>query len=83
MKVVSVKVDDQTKAKMKKMKDVNWSEVIRRAIAERIELEESLQNKIDRRRAMRASEEMEKLRHKTSGIWNGVEEIRKWREARH
>ena len=83
MKVVSVKVDDYTKAKMEKLREVNWSEVIRRAIMERIELEESLHTEIDKRRAIHASEEMEKIRQKTSGKWSGVEEIRKWRELRH
>nr|BAJ49189.1 conserved hypothetical protein [Candidatus Caldarchaeum subterraneum] len=32
MKVVNVKVDDYTKAKMGKLREVNWSEVIRRAL---------------------------------------------------
>lgn len=82
MKVVSVKVDDNIKAKMEKFKDVNWSEVIRKAIIERIEFEESLRTEIDKRRAHHASEQMEKLREKTTGKWNGVEEIRKWRELR-
>jgi len=82
MKVVSVKVDDETKAKMDLYKDINWSEVVREAIEGRIEIEEMLRRRIDRARALKASEDMDRLRSKTSGKWSGVEEIRKWREAR-
>ena len=82
LKVVSVKVDEETKAKMDTLKDINWSEVIRRIVKERVETEERLRRKIDRARALRASEDMERLRAKTSGRWSGVEEIRRWREAR-
>lgn len=82
MKVVSVRVDEETKAKMDLYKDVNWSEVIRRAIKARVEVEERLHSRIDRARALKASEDMERLRAKTSGKWSGVEEIRKWREER-
>lgn len=82
MRVVSVRVDEETKAKMDLYKDVNWSEVIRRAIKARVEVEERLRSRIDRARALKASEDMERLRAKTSGKWSGVEEIRKWREER-
>jgi len=82
MKVVSVRVDEETKAKMDLYKDVNWSEVIRRAIKARIEVEERLRRRIDRAKALKASEDMERLRAKTSGKWSGAEEIRKWREKR-
>jgi len=82
MTVVSVRVDDETKRKMDSYKDVNWSEVIRRAIRARVEVEKRLRRQIDRARALRASEDMERLRAKTSGKWSGVEEIRRWREER-
>ena len=82
LRVVSFKVDEETKAKMDALKDVNWSEVIRRAVKEKVETEERLRQKIDRARALRASEDMERLRSKTSGRWSGVEEIRRWRVAR-
>lgn len=82
MKVVSLRVDEKTKARMDLYKDVNWSEVLRRAIQSRVEVEARLRAKIDRARAMRAAEDMERLRAKTSGKWSGTEEIRRWREAR-
>ena len=80
--VVSVRVNEETKAKMDALRDISWSEIIRRAIEGRIETEERLRKQIDGARALRASEDMERLRAKTSGRWSGVEEIRRWREAR-
>lgn len=82
MKVVSVRVDEKTKAQMDLYRDVNWSEVVRRAIQNRVEVEARLRGKMDRARALRAAEDMERLRAKTSGKWSGVEEIRRWRETR-
>jgi len=82
VKVVSVRVDEKTKAQMDLYRDVNWSEVVRRAIQNRVEVEARLRGKMDRARALRAAEDMERLRAKTSGKWSGVEEIRRWRETR-
>ncbi|MFQ6074597.1 MAG: hypothetical protein ACE5Z5_00485 [Candidatus Bathyarchaeia archaeon] len=41
-----------------------------------------MRSRIDRARALRASQDMERLRAKTSGKWSGVGEIRRWRETR-
>ena len=77
-----MRVDEETKKKMERLKHVNWSNVIREAIRRRIELEEAMLRGIDRVRAMRASEDMKRLRTKTTGRWSGVEEVRRWRELR-
>lgn len=82
MKVVSVKVDDETKKKMESFPDINWSEVVRKSIRRRLEMEEALRKGIDRKRALKAAMSMDKLRKRTSGRWSGAEEIRKWRERR-
>ena len=83
MKVVSFKVDPELKKKMQKFKDINWSEVLRKAVEERVKIEEELRShEFDRALAMKASAEIDNLRRKTSGTWNGAEEIRKWREIR-
>jgi len=82
LKVVRLRVDEKTKAQMDLYKDVDWSEVLRRAIQSTVEVEARLRAKIDRARAVRAAEDMERLRAKTSGKWSGTEEIRRWREAR-
>ncbi|MFQ6128580.1 MAG: VapB-type antitoxin [Thermoplasmata archaeon] len=82
MKVVSVKVDEETKKKMESFPDINWSEVIRRSISRRLETEEALRKGIDRKRALRAAMSMDRLRKRSSGQWSGSEEIRKWRQRR-
>lgn len=61
---------------------VKWVNVIREAIKRRIEVEEMMRGEIDRARALKASEDIERLRSKSTGRWSGVEEIRKWRELR-
>lgn len=82
MKVVSIRVDDRVKALMETYDDVNWSEVIRRSIRERLELEESLRRGIDRRRATKAAHGMDTVRRQMSGDWSGAQEVRKWRDLR-
>ena len=39
--------------------------------------------KIDLPLAIKASAEIDKLREKSSGTWNGAEEIQKWRKVRN
>ena len=41
MSVITVRIDRETKRRMKQMKEVNWSEVVRRAIRERMNQEDS------------------------------------------
>lgn len=81
MEVVSVKVDRAVKDKMKKLPNVNWSEIIRRALAEKIREEESKARTADRQSLLEASRMTDRIR-KSSGRWNSTEEIRKWRQAR-
>ena len=57
---------------MERLKHVNRSNVIRKVMLKGI----------DRVRAMRISEDMKRLRAKTTGRWSGVEEVRRWRELR-
>jgi hypothetical protein len=82
--LITVRIDDRLKDKMKRMRHVNWSEVIRAAIAERISLEESAmkRNSIDLDLLERAMTDQDRLRDRTSGTWSGSEEIQKWRELR-
>jgi len=64
---------------MEKYSYINWSEVIRRAIAEVIEKEESKRKEKDYERIKRAALRTRKLVRRIEG-WSSVEEIRKWRE---
>ena len=82
MKVVSVRVDERTKAMMESFSDINWSEVVRERIQERLRIEERLRRGIDRRRAIKAAAGMDAIREKMSGRWNGAREVRKWRDLR-
>jgi hypothetical protein len=82
MKVVSVKVDDRTKEIMESFPEINWSEVIRRKIQERIEMEERMRLGIDRKRATKAAAGIDEIRRHMSGRWEGAKEVRKWRDLR-
>ena len=83
MNGVSFKVDSKLKKKMQQYKDINWSEILREVVKKRIKIEEELRNhEIDLALAIKASAEIDKLRKKSDGTWNGAEEIRKWREIR-
>lgn len=85
MEVISAKIDKRTKEKMKRFSDVNWSEVIRKAIASRIREEElrSRINPVDKDELARAGRMTDTIRakHAAEG-WSSVEEIRKWRDTR-
>jgi len=78
MAVVTVRVDDDLKRKMEELNHVNWSEVIRRAILERVE-EEDLWRRVDRKRLVQAASLNDALRRRIEG-WDSVAEIRRWRE---
>ncbi len=68
---VTVSVPEELKYQMKRLKHINWSEVARRAFEETARQEEML----------KAAETIKKLRMESSAEWNGVKEIRKWRDA--
>jgi hypothetical protein len=75
--VVSSRVDEETRRKMKRLRHVNWSEVMRQAIIKKIEEETRRDpdpNEIDE--AIRLMDEVRRPR----GDFDGSEEIRKWRD---
>jgi len=81
--MVTVRLDKKLKAKMRRARHVNWSEVIRNAITQRIELEEAqASRRINMSRLRKAIADQDRLRGKTKGTCSGAEEIRKWRELR-
>ena len=83
MEVVSIKVDSSTKKRMARMRDINWSEVLRDAIRRRLELEERLRTPIDRRRASEAARRMDEFRRQLGASdYDSTKEIRRWRELR-
>lgn len=72
MTTITVRVPEEIKRQMKDLKNINWSEVVRQAIAEEIK----------RNKMKRASQTIEKLRAKSKIKWNSVAVIREWREKR-
>jgi metal-responsive CopG/Arc/MetJ family transcriptional regulator len=84
MTIITIRIDEKLKKKMDKMKHINWSEVVRQAISNLIDKEESMRSRrqINLERVMKAAREQDKLRAKTTGSWSGTEEIRKWRDLR-
>jgi transcriptional regulator of met regulon len=77
--VVSSRVDMETRRKMKRLRHVNWSEVMRKAILEKIE--EENQRKIDPSDVEEAIRLMDHVRRPREDF-DGAEEIRKWRDQR-
>jgi len=83
MEVVSFKVDASTKRRMARIRDINWSEVLRDAIRRRLELEERLRAPIDRRQAIEAARRMDEFRSQIGrSEYNSTKEIRRWRDLR-
>ena len=77
--VVSSRIDEDTHKKMKRLRHVNWSEVMRQAILKKIE--EETRRKIDPAEVDEAIRLMDQVR-RPHRDYNGSEEIRKWRDQR-
>ncbi len=83
MEVVSFKVDSATKKRMARIRDINWSEVLRDAIRRRLDLEEQLRSPIDRKRALEAARRMDEFRAQVGrSAYDSTKEIRRWRDLR-
>jgi hypothetical protein len=82
--LLSVKVDSRLKERMKKFPQINWSEVMRKAVEDRLQMEEALarERKIDRNLVKASMEVQDIIREKSQGVWSATREIRKWRAAR-
>ncbi len=78
--IISVRVGEEIKQRMKLHDEINWSAVVRKAILQQIEKE----RKIDFERAKRAAKEIDRIR-KSRDFDKGktsVEIIREWRNKR-
>jgi predicted transcriptional regulator len=78
MPIITLRVDDDLKKKMDELREVNWSEVAREAIREKI-TEAELWEPIDIFLLKEASADTDALRRTIKG-WESTAEIRKWRE---
>lgn len=81
MEVVSVKVDSDTKERMRRLSHVNWSETIRRAIEDTIEEEEMKERNVDPKDVREARDIADSIRRPSKG-WDSTREIRAWRDRR-
>jgi len=77
--VISARVDDETRRRMRRLPHINWSEVIREAINDRIRREE--RREVDTADLREAAKITDSLRAPSPG-WDSTEEIRRWRERR-
>jgi len=84
---ITVRIPNELRAKMRALSDINWSEVIRRAIEERIALEiaRRKQNQESIKEAGRRVDAIfEKLKTEHGTIkFDSSETIRYWRDRRY
>ncbi len=76
MSIITVRVDDETRKRMRRMRHVNWSGVLREAIDRKIAQESN-------RDFAKAVITNDKVRKKAPPGWNSTEVIRFWREHRY
>ncbi|MEM0053624.1 MAG: hypothetical protein QXL89_05515 [Nitrososphaeria archaeon] len=68
---ITIVLPKELKEKIRKLKNVNWSEVARKAFEEEIKRIEKIE----------AVEEIDRIRGESKIQWNGVEVIRRWRNS--
>ncbi|MGA2789778.1 MAG: hypothetical protein ABSF00_03300 [Candidatus Bathyarchaeia archaeon] len=86
MALVTVRVPEGLKKQMRKLRSVNWSELLRQAIEDRIELEQRNLVK-DWGRVREGSRKADAIRHELERKYghvdfNSAETIKYWRENR-
>jgi len=74
--LVTVRVDEETKAKMNQLEGINWSQVLRDRILEVLDREA-------RKNRMEALRIMEKLSRKPAPGWDSTAFIRQMRDTRY
>ncbi len=75
MSTIVVRIDPEIKKRMKKYSYINWSEIVRKAIIEKLYEEE-------RKNIAEALLINEKLRRKAPEGWDSTEVIRSWRRRK-
>ncbi len=83
---MTIRVPEALKKRMKRVRGVNWSGVIRSALEQRLQ-EEMEKRRKDRDAIVEAMNEQDEvaaqLGRKPGTDWKGVEVIRHWREHRY
>ncbi len=85
MAIVNVRIPDDLKARMGSLPQLNWSEIIREAIENKISSERlKVKDREKIRIAMKAQDRIAgTLTGRYSRSWRGTEIIRYWREHRY
>ena len=86
MATITVRIPDELKKRMSLFSDVNWSEVVREALSERVEMEfqrRKIKEAEKVREASAVAERIYKALFSTYGEipYNSAELIRRWRDA--
>jgi predicted transcriptional regulator len=86
MAIITVRVSDELKKHMRRFKKVNWSSVIRKAIEDRIMVEQSKEKK-DKALILEANEAIESVFAQSNKKYGTIEydsavTIRRWRDLR-
>lgn len=84
--VLTVRVPDALKRKLRMFPDVNWSGVVRGALEDRVMIEVSTHRTKDKKRILRALRIQDEAAEKTAKWarqWSSTEVIRWWREHRY
>jgi len=84
---ITVRISDELREKMRSLSDINWSEVVRRAIEERIALEMARMRK-NQKAIIEAGQQVdsifERLRAKYGVVkYDSSRTIRHWRDRRY
>ena len=69
MSIISVGIDEETRRKMRRLSHLNWSEVIRQAIIQKIREEEAKERRLDPKDLREAAEITDRIR-RPSPSWN-------------
>lgn len=86
MTIITSRVPDRLRKRMRKFKNINWSSVIRKAIEDRIMIEQSKEKK-DKALIIAANASIERIFAESSKKhgkieYDSVDTIRSWREIR-
>jgi len=84
---ITVRISDELREKMRSLSDINWSEVVRRAIEERVALEMARKGK-NQKAIIEAGQQVdfifERLRAKYGVVkYDSSKTIRYWRDRRY
>lgn len=83
---MTVRVPDALKRRLRMFPEVNWSQIVRSALEERVTIEVSAHEAKDKKRILRAMRIQDEAAVKTAKWahqWSSIEVIRWWREHRY